>query len=168
MDNICWMGRYRRLIESIVKHRNAFARVMNTKTEQHDEISLSIVEWEVLEYVIEHESDDSSMAQLSERLIIPNSSFSKITKTLCAYGLIEKYQMVNNRKNIILKPSEYGRRFYLERSAALREQMFDAFFKALEGVSDENLEQFALALDILTPSVAPETEYVLIKREADV
>lgn len=165
--SVSWMGRYRHLIESIVRHRNAFARVMNAKTEKFGDISMSIVEWEVLEYIIEHENDDSSMAQLSERLMIPSSSFSKISKTLCSYGLIEKYQMVNNRKNIILKPSDLGRKFYNDRASDLQEQIFDAFFKELENVSDEDLNHFAVALDAICPSEENEKEYMLIKRESN-
>ncbi len=168
MDSVSWMGRYRHLIESIVRHRNAFARVMNTRTEKYNDISMSIVEWEVLEYIIEHEDDDSSMARLSERLMIPSSSFSKISKTLCSYGLLEKYQMVSNRKNIILKPSEFGRKFYHDRASELKEQIFDAFFKELEGVSDEDLNHFAAALDAISPSEDVEKERKLIKRESNI
>lgn len=153
MSTISWMGRYRQLIESIVRHRNAFACVMNTKTEHYDGVSLSIVEWEVFEYIVEHEEDDSSMTQLSERLMIPTSSFSKISQKLVTYGLIEKYQMVGNRKNIILKPSTYGLKFYNGRAVDLKASIFEAFFKELDKVSDEDLKRFGNALDFLTPKI---------------
>lgn len=151
VKNTAWMGRYRHLIETIVRHRNAFSRVMNNKTEHYNDVSLSIIEWEVLEYIIEHEDDDSSMAQLSERLMIPASSFSKISQALCGYGLIAKYQMVGNKKNIILKPTDLGLKYYRDRSSLLIELIFGDFFKELEGFSDDELEHIANAIEILTP-----------------
>ena len=148
-----WMGRYRGLIETIVRHRNAFARVMNTKTESSGNISLSIIEWEVLEYIIEHETDDSSMAQLSDHLMIPPSSFSKICRTLLNAGLIERYRMEGNKKNIILKPSRAGIAFYRDWAVQLDMGMFTKFFGELENFSDEDLRHIATAIESITPRI---------------
>ena len=149
--DINWMGRYRQLVETIVKHRNAFARVMNSKTEQYEEVSVSILEWEVLEYIIEHENDDASMAQLSNRLCIPPSSLFKLSKTLCNYGLVAKYQMVGNKKNVILKPTEKGLNYYINRAEMLNDSIFGQFFEELSEFSDEELAHIVRAIDILTP-----------------
>ena len=171
MTTVDWMGRYRRLIETLVRHRNAFARVMNTKTEFQEQLSLSILEWEVLEYIIEHEADDSSMSRLSERLIIPPSSFSKITRTLCDLDLIAKYRMVGNNKNIILKPTEEGKLFYTAHSEKLQNTIFGEFFDALADFSDEELDRIARAVAALTPSTDAEKngdrakEYRLVRQE---
>ena len=148
-----WMGRYRSLIETLVRHRNAYSRVMNVKTEQYANVSLSMVEWEVLEYIIEHQEDDSNMAQLSERLMIPASSFSKITKALFQQGLIEKYRIEGNNKTIILKPSEFGIDFYRNRAADLGSTIFAEFFHELDGFSEEELQHIAKALDAITPRI---------------
>ena len=75
--------------------------------------------------------------------------------------------MVNNRKNIILKPSDLGRKFYNDRASDLRKQIFDAFFRELENVSDEDLNHFAAALDAISPSEENEKEYMLVKRESN-
>lgn len=134
------MGRYRPLIKAIVRNRNLFARAVNTKTETTaDDTSLTIQEWIVLEYVIEHEDMDDSMACISERLGLAPSSFSKITNSLCKTGLLAKYQMVGNKKNIIVRPTEEGRAFYLHHSEQLENTIFKEFFRELEGLSDEDL-----------------------------
>ena len=134
------MGRYRPLIRAIVRNRNLFARAVNTKTENTGgDTSLTIQEWIVLEYVIENEDKEDSMVYIAERLGLAPSSFSKITHALCKSGLLAKYQMVGNKKNIIVRPTEEGRRFYLEHSAQLENTIFQEFFKELEGLSDEDL-----------------------------
>ena len=97
------MGRYRPLIRAIVRNRNLFARAVNTKTENTGgDTSLTIQEWIVLEYVIENEDKEDSMVYIAERLGLAPSSFSKITHALCKSGLLAKYQMVGNKKNIIV------------------------------------------------------------------
>ena len=148
-----WMGRYRGLIETIVRHRNAFSRIMNTKTERSGDISLSIIEWEVLEYIIEHENDDSSMVQLSDRLMISPSSFSKICRTLLDAQLIERYRLEGNRKSIILKPSKAGIDFYKTWAHQLGTGIFAEFFKELDKFSDEDLQNIAAAIDAITPQI---------------
>ena len=147
-----WMGRYRALIETLVRHRNAYARVMNNTTEVYGELSVSMLEWEVLEYIIEHEKDDASMARISEKLAISPSSFSKLSRGLCEKGLVAKYQMVGNRKNIILKPTEEGLHFYRQRVQILSQTIFKGFFEELEGFSDEDLGHIIAALEHVTPA----------------
>lgn len=141
------------MIEVLVRHRNAYARVQNSKTEMYGATSISILEWETLEYIIEHADDDASMIQLSERLAIPPSTLSKCSKTLCDCGLAAKYQMVGNRKNVILKPTTEGLSFYKEHSANLAKTIFGAFFSELDSLSDEDLEHVANALEHIAPSV---------------
>lgn len=144
-----WMGRYHSLMEALVLHGNTSARYINTKHEYAQDIFLTFQEGQVLEYIIEHESDDDSMIRISERLGIPQSSFSKYTKVLCGYDLIAKYQMVNNRKNIILKPTEKGKKVYEEHIRTSARISFAPFFKALEPIPDEYLELMAQALTAL-------------------
>ena len=115
--NTEWMGRYRPLVAELVRHTNIVQRALGIKSEIGEGISLSVQEWQVFEYIIEHADDDAHMNLISDRLGIPQSSFSKMIKTLCGCGLVDKYQMINNKKNIILRPSERGREIYEKRAA---------------------------------------------------
>lgn len=154
-----WMGRYRRLVEELVRHRNHYVRAVNSKTEENGDISISVLEWEMLEYIIEHDGEDFSMIRISEKLAIPQSSFSKFTRTLCGYGLLEKYRMVGNRKNIILRPTQKGIDFYNERVKDLLENVFGPFFKALDPLSDADVDRVADAITHLnTGFVASDTK----------
>ena len=154
-----WMGRYRRLVEELVRHRNHYVRAVNSKTEENGDVSISVLEWEMLEYIIEHDGEDFSMIRISEKLAIPQSSFSKFTRTLCGYGLREKYRMVGNRKNIILRPTQKGIDFYNERVKDLMENVFGPFFKALDPLSDADVDRVADAITHLnTGFVASDTK----------
>lgn len=152
------MGRYRPLIRAIVRNRNLFARAVNTRTENTGgDISLTIQEWIVLEYAIENEDREDSMICISERLGLAPSSFSKITHSLCRSGLLAKYQTVGNKKNVIVRPTEEGRAFYLEYSAQLEKTIFRGFFSELEGLSDENLACVERAIEKLDTGFYEET-----------
>ena len=102
----------------------------------------------MFEYILEHSDDDAymNMNMISERLGIAQSTFSKIVKALCAYGLVNKYQTTRNRKNILLRPSEKGLEVYRNYSASLNWNTFEAFFDELESFSDEQISALASAL----------------------
>ena len=89
------------------------------------------------------------MNQISGPLGIPQSSFSKIVKTLCGYELLEKYQTTRNRKNIILLPTEKGVSLYKARAASTISHIFDSFFEKLSGFSDEDIRIITEAIECL-------------------
>lgn len=146
-----WMGRYRGFIGELVRHSNITSKALSIKADM-DGIMMTPAEWQVLEYVVEHRYDDDRMIHISDTLEIPQSTFSRTVKTLCAEGLIEKYQMSNNRKNIILKPSERGLEFYKSNYKKIIPEGFKQFFASLESISDEDLETVTNALRILNDS----------------
>ena len=78
-----WMGRYRPLVAALVKHTNVVQRAAGRTVRLSDELSLTTQEWQVFEYILEHQDDDSCMYYISELLGIAQSTFSKITKYLC-------------------------------------------------------------------------------------
>ena len=147
--NTEWMGRYRPLIAALVRHSNIVQRRITIRTNVENGIILNAQEWQVFEYIIEHLYDDAHMNLISDRLGIPQSSFSKIVKLLCSYGLVEKYQMTNNKKNIILRPSDYGLLLYEKHSSSLIDSTYGDFFDQLESFSDTDIELIAKAIETL-------------------
>ena len=162
------MGRYRDLVAALVLHGNVAIRSQSQKLDVGDGLSLRNQQWEILEYIVDHRDKYFSMIDISYQLSIPQSTFSKTVQLLCSYGLVEKYQTVNNRKNIILKPTAYGLEVY---DRVTREHVckdLQGFFDALEDVSDRDLERFVRALKILDDALLPdreEEELVLLRRE---
>lgn len=144
------MGRYRRLLGAIVRHTNIISRaVASLRLKIDTDIELSITEWQILEYIYEHEKDDMRMIYLSDSLGIPQSSFSKYVKKLENHGLVERFQAPGNRKNVIIKPSPKGRHLYKSNTEGPEQEMWRRFFASLDGVPDEYLEQFTKALEDL-------------------
>lgn len=144
-----WMGRYRPLVAALVRHANINQRISAIRVPVAGGISLSSHEWQVFEYILEHMDDDSHMNLISERLGIPQSTFSKIVKSLCGYGLVDKYQTSDNRKNILLRPSEMGLKVYRDHSADMERIIFEPFFAALDGMSDGDIRSFTEAVELL-------------------
>ena len=107
------------------------------------------------------------MIDISYHLNIPQSTFSKTVKLLHGCGLVEKYQAVNNRKNIILRPTEKGLRLYQSISQKEAMGILQGFFDALKNVTDEDLHAMAKAIEALDNELLPERkeEIEIIKLE---
>lgn len=162
-----WMGRYRPFVRALVQHTNTVTRSALEKHEMRSGILLSAPEWQMLEYLIEHENDMHNMADISESLGIAQSSLSKYAKYLCGIGLVERYRMEGNRKNIILRPSDAGRDFYCTIVDAFMKDSFSILFQALEDVPDDMLDLVTRAITTYNASFTHpgDKKLVLLKDE---
>jgi len=149
-----WMGRYRGIVAALVRHGNMAARSQYIRNEVYPGLSLTHQEWQVLEYIIEHESVDETMAQISECLCIPQSSFSKISKLLYEEKLIARFRVSGNRKNIVLKASPLGKEVYESYRQTILDNEFQSFFDILSGISDADLEKLANAIEALDQTIS--------------
>ena len=148
-----WMGRYRPLVAALVLHTNITNRGSNERMDVGKGVLLTTQEWQTLECIVEHEESYFSMIEIARRLGIPQSSFSRTVKTLYGQKLIEKYQVEGNRKNVILRPSEFGREIYINRVEDDTREMFISFFRDLDSISDKDLETFTSALNRFSRSL---------------
>ena len=148
-----WMGRYRPLVAALVLHANIVGKGLSMRSDIGDGIMLNPQEWQTLEFIVEHSDSYFSMIEISRQLGIAQSSFSRIVKILHDNKLIAKYQVAGNRKNIVLRPTEYGTRLYRNRVEHSSGSRFLQFFSELESLSDENIATFTRALNHLTMSL---------------
>ena len=95
-----WMGRYRALVAAIVQHTNVVMEGESLRKYMYDGVYLSTKEWQVLEYIVEHREDDAKMIHMSEALGFHQSYFSKITRTLSNLGLVERFHIEGNKKDV--------------------------------------------------------------------
>ena len=146
MSRTEWMGRYRMLVQLLVQNANQSVGFAKTKKELPPGSTACAQEWQVLEYIIEHEDDEENMRSISDTLGIPKSSLTKYTKHLCELGYISGFHMDGNRKDIILKATEAGRAHYDDRVEKMMRPLFDLFFEELDGIPQEYLDQFVSAL----------------------
>ena len=92
------MGRCRELVAALVLHGNVAIRAQANILDLGDGIRLKHQHWEIFEYIVEHRDKIINMVDLSYRLSVPPSTFSKTVKLLCEHGLVEKRRTENNRK----------------------------------------------------------------------
>jgi DNA-binding MarR family transcriptional regulator len=154
------MGRYRELIRMIMKYNNLFSRRLSEKAFDGFGISLTAQQWQTLECIIEYEDTNFNMAYFAKQLGLPKSSFSKHVQSLVECDLVERYQHENNRKNVVLKPSEKGRALYKKNSTIILESGWKAVFAIMEDVPDDGLELMVKFMGAMAAELEPENNKV--------
>ncbi|MBR5343001.1 MAG: winged helix-turn-helix transcriptional regulator [Oscillospiraceae bacterium] len=144
-----WMGRYRELVRAIVYYSNSSNRNLFTANRRRSPSDLSMHEYQILEYICEFENENRIMAEISRDTGIAQSIITKATKHLIALGLVERYRLGNNRKSIVLLPTEDGRAKYLEIALGSVAPAFAAFFRSLESFDGGTLAVFEDAIRTL-------------------
>ena len=156
-----WMGRYRELVRALVYYSNSSNRSVLASKKKEEAGHLSMHDYQVLEYICEFEDDNRIMTDISRDTGIAQSIITKCTKNLLALGLIERYRLGNNRKSIVLQPTQAGREKYLQIAQQEVEPAFKAFFKALEEFTPEQLEAIGKAFYLLG------TDWAAVGQEPD-
>lgn len=141
-----WMGRYRPLVQLLVQNANQSVRFVTEKRTPPPGACSCSQEWQVLEFIIEHEDSEDNMRCIADMLGIAKSSLTKYTRNLCQLGYVKRYRTSNNRKNIILRATEEGRAHYSENVEKMMRPLWDRFFEELDGIPQEYLDQFVEAL----------------------
>ncbi len=150
---IDWMGRYRPLVAALVLHSNIVNRGQNERMDCGHGVMLTPQEWQVLEFIVEHDDAYFNMIEIARQIGIPQSSFSRIVKTLHDADLITKYRVAGNKKNVILRSSELGQEIYRGRATDINRDYFKVLFRELEPISDEDIKIFTKALNRFTRSL---------------
>lgn len=152
---LTWLREYRPLVETIIGLFNSYNQICNAKVfcDESGKILLSATEVQIIEYILENEERNENMSAVAQRLSISQSTFSKKIKHLVQMGLLERYCTVNNRKNIVIKVSDAGKRFYLEYVESHQIDAWKEMFKQLDNLDNESVEIFINALNILRKSM---------------
>lgn len=149
-----WMGENREIVRGLTRYVNLYAHSQADRFSSGEEEPLSPQEWQTLECILEFEGENYNMATLAEKLGMPASNFSKYVKTLVAKGLVERYKRADNRKEIILLPSEAGRELYRKNSEMLAREWQPAFALLAQMTPADRervrafLEQMARSIDL--------------------
>ena len=132
-------NRYMPLMKAIIKHAIIVSGGLNEKVSLSEGIQVTVLEWLVVELVVEQRSEYYSMIELSRKIGIPPSSLSRIVSRLQKIGLIEKYHIQDNNKTIVLRPSKLALGLYEERTPRVGGEIWNEFFDALESFSDSEI-----------------------------
>ena len=161
---LAWMGEYRELVEKLIRYCNRYAAVYKEEKDHGLAVPFSYAQIQVVEYLLENEELNQNMSTIASRLGINLSTFSKLVNKLTGKGLLEKYYLEGNRKNIVIRVSPMGRELYEAYSIKILEQHFAPMFGALEGMPKDCVKQLAQALDnpFAEKNELPKTQPVLI------
>ncbi|WP_413376797.1 MarR family transcriptional regulator [Alkalihalobacillus sp. 1P02AB] len=148
-----WMGNHRALIEKIIKYGNAYSNTYKRQFAYGTDVLLSASQVQTLEYIIEAEDKDEKMSEMAERLGVSRSAFSKNAKNLTEKGLLEKYHLSGNRKDIYIKPSTKGYEVYQQYTEFVRQECFDEMFWIADQIPESSKEHFIALLDCFSDTL---------------
>lgn len=109
-----WLGEYRDIIEKLIRFSNIYASGLHKKQPLGTDIEISFAQIQVVEYILENENNMQNMSTIAFRLGISYSTFSKLANSLVEMGLLQKFNISGNRKDIIIQATDYGKEQYLK------------------------------------------------------
>lgn len=143
-----WMGEHRELVEKIIKYGNAYSNTYKLQRSYGTNMTFSASQIQTLEYILEAEDQEEKMSEMAARLGVSRSTFSKNVKNLTDKGLLEKYHLSGNRKDIYVKPSAKGREVYTQYTAFVSELCFDDIFKLADQITEADRQNFIRIMDL--------------------
>lgn len=143
-----WLGKYRKLVNSLIRFSNNYALTLN-KELMGEEVKYSFVQIQVIEYLIENEDHVFNMSEIAKALGISSSSFTKLTKKLADKGLLQKYHVKGNKKDIIIQATPFGRNIYNEYTERYAKRIFQEMFEIGDNLKDSELNMFTQMIDSL-------------------
>lgn len=155
-------GRYHDLVLALVRHSNSVNRVLNTETNIGG-FGLTVQEYQLLEAVAEYEDENWIMSDYASHLGISLSSISKMASKLTSLGLITKYKLSTNKKNIILKPTDTGIELYHRFFSDISGKLFAPFYAKLDTIPEEYLERMTEAINVFSGELKDDAEERLIE-----
>lgn len=119
---------YASLAKAIIKHSLIVNSGLNEKISLEGGHEITMLEWLAVETVVDNRNEYNSMVELSRKMGVPPSSFFRIISHLQKEGLVTKYHIQGNKKNIVLRPTEHAMELYSERSKGKRQEIWSGFF----------------------------------------
>lgn len=141
-----WMGEYRELIAALFRFGNAYSQIAKQPT-VGVKVRFGPYEVQIMEHILEYGDQNKNMIWYANKLGIQRSTFSKCIKKLTDKGLIEKYRLVNNKKNVILRVSPLGMEEYTKYIDVAKKTWFDEFFQILSSMNPESVRDIKYVLD---------------------
>lgn len=166
-----WLGEYREFIGELMRFGNAYARGSRAEHSYNTPVKFTPSEVHVLEYILEHEEHFENMAAVADILGITKGALSKSVKKMEQKGLIEKFHTADNKKNIIIRVTDFGRDVYRTYTEFAYSAGFEQLFALLDGIPTEYVQRFTevlcMAAELSGKEKEPPAAPKLIKIQKD-
>lgn len=142
-----WMGKNRLFLEKMIRYANMYAGIYKKEDFYGTDIQISFEQVQVLEYLLENEQLNQNMAMIASRLGITASNFTRIVNKLAGKGLVEKYYIEGNRKNIVIRVTDLGKEQYQMYSKYIYEVFFSTLFEQIDKIPEDVLRTIGRELE---------------------
>ena len=129
-----WIGNYRDIIGELYRSANAFS-VTCKKDTVGDKVKFSSYEIQIMEHIIEYENQN--MKWYANKLGLSPSTYTKTVQKMVDKGLLEKYHIAGNKKDIILKLSALGEEEYKKYAESTGNAFLKPLVEKLDSYSEE-------------------------------
>ncbi len=143
-----WMQQHRSLVAKFIRFANAYTLMYNKPVNFNTTIDLSAAQIQTLEYIMENEN--TKMSDIARKLGVTRSTFSKNAKNLIDKGLLKKYRREDNKKDIYLFATDFGKEVYHQYTDFVYNNWYQELFKIADTVPQEYLDKFEQMLDWYT------------------
>lgn len=142
-----WMGKYRKMIATLYHSANHYSLTCK-QAYLGDKVKFSPYEVQIMEHIMENGDNLSNMKSYADKLGLSPSTFSKYVKQLVSKGLIERYHIRGNKKDIILKVSALGAEEYDKYIDYITKSIFRPWFDYLDTLPDSEIEHMTTAISL--------------------
>lgn len=144
-----WTNDYWDIIMPLIKFANEYSRFSKIPRSYGTEVSLALSDYQVIEKIHLNETERRNMSALAKELGITQSAFSKIVQRLVNMGIVEKFHAANNRKDVILCVSDFGKKVYSEYSFFVYNEVTNKVVKLLDTVPRKYIDVYNRIFDIM-------------------
>lgn len=127
-----WLGNHEKFISELMRFGNAYALNYSTERDLGLGVKLSASEVQTMECLISSEDKYLKMSEIAAKMGLPTSTFSKNIKKMMDKGFIDKYHLSNNKKEIIVRVSDYGKTVYKNYSKIVTDSLYGEVFRKLD------------------------------------
>lgn len=147
---IKWKGRYSALVDAVTKFSNNYAVNWQKELYSIGGISISTAEMQIIDVILENETQQMNMTDICRSIDMPKSTFSRHISLLEKKGLVEKQHPASNKKDIFILTTSRGREIYDEYSQYIYSRVFSGVFEALDGIPEQYLGIFTDVMKLWT------------------
>ena len=154
-----WLGQYRDFVGTIYRSANAYSQLCKKET-LGDQVNFSPYEVQIMEIIMENKGNYRNMKWYANQLGLSQSAYTKYVKKMVDKGLLDKYHVKGNKKDIIVQVSELGHKEYKKYSEHALTKWFSVLFDKLNGMTEKEIQD---ARDIISIWGSWHTELVKIE-----